>query len=445
MTDADLERGPRILCGNAAFWRVTGYDPHELVGDTPGVLHGPEGDRRLLDGMRQSLETGVAFDSCALNYHKDGTPYLADWHIEPVRSRAGRVEAFVGVHLPVTDLAQQRGDLRSVLSALRASPNGLLFLDLNGRVVRTNPAAAELLQMAEEHVLGKTLDELVGEHQVEVHDDGYWSVTTPAEDASLSRIIDLRRIGHEGRDTFWTIRDTTETRRIEALANAVNLVEQTGYVFAGVRHELGNPIHSVKMALSVLQKHGDSFPREKQREFYAKMLEEIERVEFLLGALRNYNAHESPRVEAFELSDLIANFLRVADLGVPKGVEVVCHSVSERLRVQGDPRGLYQVLLNLMKNAADAVDGSSAGRITLRIQRRGPMGAILVSDNGTGMSARQLASIGRPFSTSKPHGTGLGLCVSQRILTGMSGWLEFESVVGEGTTARVLLPLEPTS
>ncbi|MBV1859568.1 MAG: PAS domain-containing protein [Nannocystaceae bacterium] len=442
ITDADLDRGPRILCANAAFWRVTGYEPGELVGNTARVLQGPHGDRKLLKRMQRSLQTGAAFETRGLNFHKDGTAHLATWHVEPVRSRRGEVECFVGVQRAEADAIQQRGDLRSVLSALRASPDGLLFLDLHGRVVRTNPAAVDLLQLREDQVMGRTLGELVGHHCVEVHDDGHWSVTTPAAEPSVSRTIDLRRIGQEGRDTFWTIRDTTEKRRLEALANAVNLVEQTGYVFAGVRHELGNPIHSVKMALSVLQKHGHTFPQEKQSEFYARMLDEIERIEFLLGALRNYNAHESHTLEPFELNGHISTFLRVADIGVPDDVEVVWNPSVEPMTVRGDPRGLYQVLLNLLKNAGDAVGGSSAATITLGAGRRGSRAVISVTDNGIGMSARQLESIGRPFSTTKAHGTGLGLCVSQRILTGMKGVLEFESAVGEGTTASVYLPLE---
>lgn len=436
-TDASFQSTPRILCFNDPFWK--GHAPNALDGDTPPALQRPSAEPRLLKRVRRSTEPVASLEVRGGNDREDRTPRLAAWDPEPVRPREGDEEPVVSAQRGGADSDRRWSDLNSVLSALRASPQGLLFLDLRGRVVRTNPAAIELLKLPEDEVLGKTLRDLLGNQRIEVHDDGYWSVTTTADNPLVSRIIDLRRIGREGQDTFWTILDTTEQRRLEALANAVNLVEQTGYVFAGIRHELGNPVHSVKMALSVLKKHGETFPQEKRSEFYAKMLDEIERIEFLLGALRNYNAHESQALEAFELNEHISTFLRVADIGVSEGVDVVWTPMAESLWVHGDPRGLYQVLLNLVKNASDAVERESAAKITLSVGRRGQMAVVSVSDNGTGMSAKHLESIGRPFSTTKTHGTGLGLCVSQRILTGMNGVLEFESTVGEGTTAHVLL------
>ncbi len=441
LTDADLEAGPRILGANDAFWRATGYAPGELVGQTAGVLQGAFADRKLLKRLRRSAESGAAFESRGVSYRKDGTAYLAAWHIEPVCARDGEVRYFVGEQRALSGPAQHGEELHSLRSALRALPDGILFLGSQGRVLRTNPAAADLLDRREADVLGKTLQELARDARVEVHDPGHWSVTRAAADASAEQILELRRIGHEGRGTVWTIRDTTEKRRLEALANAVNLVEQSGYVVAGIRHELGNPVHSVKMALSVLQKHGETFSQDQRDDFYARMLQEVARMEFLLGALRNYNAHESQSLCTFELNAHVSAFLRVANVGLPKSIDMDWEPWHETLTVRGDPRGLFQVLLNLVKNAGDAVESSREGRITLRVGRRGEMAAISVSDNGPGMSARGMAAIGQPFTTTKPHGTGLGLCVSQRIIAGMNGRLEFESAVSRGTTVHVLLPM----
>lgn len=443
LTDADLENGPRILYGNDAFWRMTGYTPAELTGKTPRVLQGPKTDPELLAKLRRDLMAGRPFQGQAINYRKDGTPYHVSWYIEPVRSSTGEIEYYVGVQRDVTDQVQQQTQLSSVLSALRASPDGLLFLDSRGQVIRTNPAAAALLSLGESPQLGQGLSDLLAQHRVEIRDDGRWVVSIADEETQAARTVELRRIGEDGTDSFWTAIDTTERRRLDALANAVNLVQQTGYVFAGIRHELGNPINSVKMALSVLAKHGEDFGPDKRAEYYTRMLHEIERVDFLLRALRNYNAHESLDIGTFELGEHIASFLRVADTGLSDSITVEWNPSDEPLNVRGDARGLYQVLLNLVKNAADAVVGVQGATISISTHRSGDVAVASVRDNGKGMSSRQLKTIGRPFATTKAQGTGLGLCVSQRILTGMNGVLEFESEVGVGTTARVLLPREP--
>lgn len=443
VTDADLDGGPRIVYANAAFWTMTGYEPGELLGKTPRVLQGPATDRKLLARLRQDLRAGRPFEGKAVNYRKDGTEYHVDWYIEPVFSSDGEVECYVGVQRDVTEDVEQQAALHSVLSALSASPEGLLFLNAQGLLTRVNPAALELLKIeASASMLGRSLTELLESRGAVSKNDGRWLLCVSEESTPMPRTVELLRIGQDGGDTFWRVTDTTEQRRVDALANAVNLVEQTGYVFAGIRHELGNPVNNVKTALTVLAKHGEGFSADKRQDYYTRMLDEVTRIDYLLRALRNYNAHESTDIRRFNLNEHVQDFLRVADAGVPDGTEVLWSPADEPLHVLGDGRGLFQVLLNLVKNAADAVCGATVPTIALAARRVRGVAVLTVADNGAGMSPQQLESIGRPFCTTKAQGTGLGVCVSQRILASMNGVLEYESRLGEGTTVRVQLPLE---
>lgn len=103
ITDACLnEPGPTIVFANAAFGRITGYDPEEVIGKTPRLLQGPQTDRRELMRLRRELEAAQHFHGQTVNYRKDGSPFLMDWKISPVRNTGGRVTHYVAIQRDIT-------------------------------------------------------------------------------------------------------------------------------------------------------------------------------------------------------------------------------------------------------------------------------------------------------------------------------------------------------
>ncbi|WP_245442736.1 PAS domain-containing protein [Methylobacterium terrae] len=96
ITTADPdEPGPRIEYANPAFIRMSGYEAHELLGHTPRLLQGPGTDRSVLDSIRAALVAGEPFQGEALNYRKDGSTYMVEWVITPVRDPDGRITHWV--------------------------------------------------------------------------------------------------------------------------------------------------------------------------------------------------------------------------------------------------------------------------------------------------------------------------------------------------------------
>jgi two-component system NtrC family sensor kinase len=98
------------------------------------------------------------------------------------------------------------------------------------------------------------------------------------------------------------------------------------------------------------------------------------------------------------------------------------------------------VLLNLLLNALQAID--SKGKIAVNVKSRGPTAVVEVTDNGRGIPADQLPNVFRPFYTTKGDGTGLGLSLARRIVEDHHGRIDVTSVLGQGTTFAVILPLE---
>ncbi|MGD9211783.1 MAG: PAS domain S-box protein, partial [Desulfobacteraceae bacterium] len=206
--------------------------------------------------------------------------------------------------------------------------------------------------------------------------------------------------------------DITEKKRLEAIAEAANLMDNLGYIFSGIRHEIGNPLNSVKLALSVLSKNLNNFDRKTIGEFIHRTLSELHRVEYLLKALKNFSLFESPVIESVSIRKFMHNFLSlVKDDFQKKQIRISTRIAPNAVRVNIDHRALHQILLNLMTNSADALVTCNLPKIDIVITHKSKWIKIQVIDNGCGISEEDMQNIFKPFVTSKPHGTGLVLVI----------------------------------
>ena len=117
-------------------------------------------------------------------------------------------------------------------------------------------------------------------------------------------------------------------------------------------------------------------------------------------------------------------------------------SSADLLEVDHDSDQMHQVLLNLLLNSVQAIEGSGLVRVAVFAQEGGGDDAVItVSDTGRGIPAEHLQNIFRPFFTTKGNGTGLGLSLARRIVEEHHGRIEVASSSGKGTTFSVMLPL----
>ncbi|MEM7812971.1 MAG: PAS domain-containing protein [Planctomycetota bacterium] len=119
ITDAKLDApdGPTILYANPAFERMSGYSRDELVGNTPRIVQGPNTDRFVLDELKETLREGRTFHGETINYRKDGTEYIVEWRIKPVRIGDDRIRYYVASQ---RDLTRRRAVERRILSVQTA-------------------------------------------------------------------------------------------------------------------------------------------------------------------------------------------------------------------------------------------------------------------------------------------------------------------------------------
>ena len=237
------------------------------------------------------------------------------------------------------------------------------------------------------------------------------------------------------------VQDITEKKRLESIAEAVNTMENIGYVFSSIRHEIGNPINSIKITISVLKHNLERYSHETILEYIERALTEIARVEYLLKSLKSFSMFETPTIQDVNITEFFHRFLPLISSDFArKGITIDAGGLPENSWVRADPRALHQVMLNLLTNASDALQHQEKPYITIRSSKDEHLTCVYVEDNGCGMTEQQQQDLFKPFYTSKPHGTGLGLVISKKLLAKMDCTIEIDSHKNEGTTAIIALP-----
>ena len=445
----------RITDANAAAEMATGRLRGELIGtDFSRYFTDPA---KAEAGYQQVFREGKVQDYSLEIRHRGGSVTPVLYNASVYRDEAGNVLGVFASARDITALRKAEEERARLASAVEASADAVVITDpASGIIAYVNPAFEQITGYRREEAIGRSLHFLdSGRHDEEFYKtlretlrrEGVWrghlmskkkDGSVYFEDCTFSPV----------KDESGTIinfvsvkRDVTEKLRLESIAESVNTMRNIGYVFSGVRHEIGNPINSVKMILTLLQHKLDAAPKDVIRGYVDRSLGELGRVEHLLKSLKNYNLYETPELENLNMPRFLEKFL---DLAIEdfrkKGIAITWSCEPGVEWAIADPRALQQVLLNILTNAADALAAREAPAIALHLSRKYGQVLLQVSDNGCGMTEKQLADLFKPFYTSKPQGTGLGLVLVKKMLTKMNGDIEIASSPDQGTTVSITLP-----
>ncbi len=212
-----------------------------------------------------------------------------------------------------------------------------------------------------------------------------------------------------------------------------------GRLAATLAHEIRNPLTVIQSASGVIR---DELQEESPAREAADLIqEEVVRLNRIITDLLNFSSPKPPRVTAHDVNDLIGGWVsRLEEELARKRVSIVFRpgNVTE---AQLDPDQFYQVFLNIVWNARDAVMEVGGGLIEIGTAMEGATSVVVdIHDNGPGMSPVTLQQITEPFYTTKTKGTGLGLPVVVQLMEGMGGRFRVESQLEEGT--RIYLGLQ---
>jgi signal transduction histidine kinase len=272
--------------------------------------------------------------------------------------------------------------------------------------------------------------------------------------ASCALALLLKRVGNylselntamRQHQTLLEDRIAARTRELqEAQAHVLHQEKMAafGLLAAGIAHEVGNPLTSISSMVQMLQRRGgDTYTVEK----LALMSGQLQRIQTTLRELTNFGRPASSTRTRIALPDIVEEALNIAKYYKRTGERTLRREVPADLPpLYGVRDQLVQVVLNLVLNAIDATRAQgpgSAALVELRAEHKGEAVELVVSDNGCGVAAGHAERLFQPYFTTKRHGTGLGLFVTQKLVAEHGGAVSYEGRAGGGSLFRVRLPV----
>jgi signal transduction histidine kinase len=209
-----------------------------------------------------------------------------------------------------------------------------------------------------------------------------------------------------------------------------------GQMAAAIGHEIRNPLASLKGFTQLQQERSPN-----SNNFYPIMIQEIDRINSIVNDLMYLGKPKSLQFEKANIEEIIAYTLSITQQQAERqkvNIETVMEGPLPP--IECDDKQLKQVFINLIKNATEAMPDGGKIRIHIKVLKDKRM-LISVEDEGCGIEDENILNIGEPFYTTKKDGTGLGLMVTNQIISDHKGQFKIESHIGIGTKVTVLLPI----
>lgn len=370
---------------------------------------------------------------------------------------------------PPVDLLDGQTLQLHLASILASVPDGMVVTDETGKILAFSRAAEALFGFTAGEMIGKPVNGLMAGRDKTNHDNyiGNYLRTGERQIIGKGRVviaarkdgtlfpIDLKigeaRIGEHYLFTAF-IRDLTEQQRSELRMQEMqselvhfSRLSAVGTMASALAHELNQPLTAVANYLEACRDLIDS-PDPETRKVLHEALSEAARQAVRAGEivrkLRSYVSRGEVDARPVELSPLLADAIALSQISRElTDIPIKLDLGEDAGLVMGDPIQIQQVVINLIRNAMDALSETPDARIIVRTLRAEEEGfvAVEVCDNGPGLSPEMKETIFKPFATTKSQGMGLGLSICQTIVEAHGGTIRAVSPPQGGTCFRFTL------
>ena len=463
---------------NPSFCKITGYSSAEVIGKNARLMQSGKTALSTYQQLWATLLAGHEWQGELLNRKKDGTLFYEWSVISPITDGDGQVTHYLGVKEDITVRKQAE-------AALRVSENRLRVLADNTRDVVWTMAPDCSLSYVSPSVLavrGFTQDEAIQQTLGETFAASslatalaYFS-QLPAHVALGLPLLnfqgELEYLCKDG-SSVWTdvmaypivndegvaeilgvTRDITErkrrrveleneSRRLEDQVTQLDRQRTLGQMSAALGHELNQPLTAVLTNAQVLQRGlrmGLLEPVQVE-EYLEKIVQNTRRTSDIIERIRTYIRPKEMTLVLLDLQQVVLDTLDLVGMDAQQHkVLVIFDYQSDPVWVKGDVVQLSQVLLNVLRNAIEALQQVAQREIEVQIVTTRDQVKLTVTDTGPGLTPQAIEKIGTPFFSTKNNGLGLGLAISQNIMRNFQGSLRLTNADAGGARVTLTLP-----
>src|SRR3954471_4426248 len=353
-------------------------------------------------------------------------------------------------------LGRQMRDVKDVFSALKDNVDQIMANLQDGLMLFTHDTRVVLVSAAVERFLGKPRSEMLGRHAAEIFsgDSPLGAAIVDAfaqhsplqqqefENAAGERILaslDFIEEDSEQIGALMVLRDAESVRRIENEIEISHRLAAAGRLVSGVGHEVKNPINAIVVHLEVLRQKLKEIDPDARRHMDV-IGSEIQRLDRVVQMLIDFTRPVDLRLADLDLRRLGEEVAMLASPEAARqGVIVRREWGTEPLFARIDSDLVKQALLNIVLNGVQAMP--EGGTLRLTVKRDGDSALISVRDQGAGIPENIRDKIYNLYFTTKKSGSGIGLAMAFKVVQLMNGSMDFDSIVGTGTSFHIRVPL----
>lgn len=480
-----IDRELRILLANSGYLKQTKRELKDVLGRHCYELsHGynrPCPDEGEDCPVIKTLNDGKQHSSLHIHTASDGKKIYVEVNSYPLKEEAGKVCAAVETLTDVTEKVNLRRSLeeseRKYRELYNSAPDLMHSLDEDGYIIECNDTEVKVLGYSRRELLGKHMKELLPERLHTVFDEKFrelkekgsveaeWEIIK--KDGGIINVLVKAIAIYDSNGRFLKtssiMHDVTELRRLEQEKEQLReqfiqaqKMEVIGNLSAGIAHDFNNMLMGIMGFVEMAMNNARS---DMVRKYLQRALEITERASELTRQILIIGRKAPTERKLINVNDFISSFFKTVRRMVEENIHIYTELSDRELFIEADQGQLYQVLLNLVINARDAI-GETGGIIHIKtdsaerccegsgtsvhaLECKGDKFVkIVVSDNGRGIPDEIKERIFEPFFTTKEQGsgTGLGLPVVYSVVQGHGGCIEIISKPGEGTEFVLYFP-----
>jgi PAS domain S-box-containing protein len=440
---------------------------------TNGAIH-PDDLPRVIAEFTHSMTTGIPIDTEARYRRADGVYRWSQLQIVPVRDTEGKITVWYGLLTDIEDRKRAEDELRRSEARHRivveTASDAVVSIDEGGTIILANPATKRIFGHNPEELIGKSLTVLMPGAMRGLHETGFkryletgarhlnWQGTEvtalrangeefPAEVSFGEMTLDQRKI-FTGfiRDISGKKRAEEELRNSQAELARMMRVMTIGQLTASIAHEVNQPLSGIVMNASTCLRmlSGDQPNIEGARETARRTIRDGNRASEIVTRLRTLFKRKEVAAESIDLNDAALEVIALSLSELQRDRILVRHDLAENLpAVKGDRIQLQQVILNLMRNALDAMRDVDDRPRELLIKTESDDSKnvkLTMQDTGIGFAPDAANRLFDSFYTTKDGGMGVGLSVSRSIIEAHRGRIWASANEGPGSSFAFSIP-----